>query len=87
MGEGFEGSVGQEMGHGDTLMVALGRMEADEPLTGSQCAVCRKSLNMTAEDWLDLEVQVGDVLVRLVVCEEHAGVIRARAAKRVTQVL
>lgn len=68
-------------------MVALGRMESDAPLTGSQCAVCRKSLNMTEEDWLGLTVQVGDVTVELVVCEEHAGVIRARAARRVTQVL
>jgi len=68
-------------------MVALGKMESDEPLTGSQCAVCRKSLNMTAVEWLELDVQVGDVTVKLIVCEEHAGIIRARAARRVTQVL
>ncbi len=87
LGDGFEGSVGQEMGHGSTLMVALGKMESDEPLTGSQCAVCRKSMNMVADDWLSLDVQVGDVTIKVVVCDEHAGVIRARAAIRVTQVL
>ncbi len=68
-------------------MVALGRMESDAPLTSGQCAVCRKSMNMVEEDWLGLTVQVGDVSVNLVVCEEHAGVIRAKAARRVTQVL
>lgn len=68
-------------------MVALGRMESDAPLTGSQCAVCRKSINMADEDWMELEVQLGDVTVKLVACDEHAGVIRAKAARRVTQVL
>ena len=87
LGEGFEGSVGQEMGHGSTLMVALGRMEADAPLSGSQCAVCRKSINMASEDWMGLDVQVGDISIKVVVCDEHAGVIRSKAARRVTQAL
>ncbi len=70
-------------------MVALGfETKTDmEPLGDGQCAVCRKAMNMVEESWMGLDVQVGDVIVKLVVCEEHAGIIRARAAKRVTQAL
>jgi len=63
------------------------RCKDPDTLTGTQCAVCRKSMNMIEEDWLGLDVQLDDISVKLVVCEEHAGVIRAKAARRVTQVI
>ena len=49
-------------------------------LSSSECAICHKPINMYAEDWMEIDVQIKNVTVKVTLCEDHASRMRMKAA-------
>ena len=54
-------------------------------LSSTECAKCFRSIDYGAEDWLEVDIQMGDVTVKVMLCEEHAAQARQNAARKIIQ--
>jgi len=52
-------------------------------MRSGECAICHKGVDYANDDWTEIEVQVKNVTVKLLLCEDHAARMRMAAAREI----